>query len=497
MEQMINQIMTYIPNLLGALAILILGWLIALVVSKIIQTLLHKTTLDDRVAKMIAGEEKAKKIEIEKGIAKGVFYLIMLFVIVAFFQTLGITLITEPLNRLLNQLFEFAPKLLGAGVLLLVAWVLATVLRQVVSRALGATKLDERLGKEAGVEEEKKMPLTKSLGDAIFWLVLLLFLPGVLGALGMTDLLKPIQNMLNKVLEFLPNILTAGIIFVVGWFIARIVQRIVTSLLSAAGAEKLGEKAGLTKVVGDKGISDLIGMIVYILILIPVLTASLNALALDAITQPASNMLNMIFGSLPLIFTATLVLIIAYIVGRVISGLVSNVLAGIGFNNVFVLLGLQKETPAEGTQKPSAIAGSLVLILTMFFATVEASRLLGFDTLSELVSQFMVFAGHIILGLVIFGIGLYIANLVSQKVIGSGSTQSGLLALAAKVSIMVLAGAMALRQMGLANEIISLAFGLLFGAVAVAVAIAFGIGGREIAAHKLEEWTHTKKTKQP
>ncbi len=497
MEQMINEIMTYVPSLLGALAILILGWLIALVVSKIIQTLLHKTTLDDRVAKMIAGEEKAKKIEIEKGIAKGVFYLIMLFVIVAFFQTLGITLITEPLNRLLNQLFEFAPKLLGAGVLLLVAWVLATVLRQVVSRALGATKLDERLGKEAGVEEEKKMPLTKSLGDAIFWLVLLLFLPGILGALGMTDLLTPIQNMLNKVLEFLPNILTAGIIFVVGWFIARIVQRIVTSLLSAAGIEKLGEKAGLTKVVGDKGISDLIGMIVYILILIPVLTASLNALALDAITQPASNMLNMIFGSLPLIFTATLVLVIAYIVGRVISGLVSNILSGIGFDNVFVLLGLQKETPAEGTQTPSAIAGSLVLILTMFFATVEASRLLGFDTLSELVSQFMVFAGHIILGLVIFGIGLYIANLVSQKVIGSGSSQAGLLALAAKVSIMVLAGAMALRQMGLANEIISLAFGLLFGAVAVAVAIAFGIGGREIAAHKLEEWTHTKKTKQP
>lgn len=494
---MLKEIMTYIPNLLGALAILILGWLIALAVSKIIQTLLGKTTLDDRVAKMIAGEEKAKKIEIEKGIAKGVFYIIMLFVIVAFFQTLGITIITEPLNRLLNQLFEFAPKLLGAGILLLVAWVLATVVRHVVSRALRATKLDERLGKEAGVEEEKKMPLTKSLGDAIFWLILLLFLPGVLGALGMKDLLEPIRNMLNKILEFLPNILTAGIIFVVGWFIARIVQRIVTSLLSAAGAEKLGEKAGLTKVVGNKGISDLIGMIVYILILIPVLTAALNALALDAITQPASNMLNMIFGALPLIFTATLVLVIAYIVGRVISGLVSNILAGIGFNNIFVLLGLQKETPAESAQTPSAIAGSLVLILTMFFATVEASRLLGFDTLSELVSQFMVFAGHIILGLVIFGLGLYIANLVSQKVIGSGSSQAGLLALAAKVSIMALAGAMALRQMGLANEIISLAFGLLFGAAAVAVAIAFGIGGREIAARKLEEWTHTKKTNHP
>jgi hypothetical protein len=496
MENMINEITTYIPSLLGALAILILGWLVALVVSRILQTLLDKTTLDDQLAKIIAGEEKAKKIEIEKGISKGVFYLIMLFVIVAFFQALGITLITEPLNRLLNKLFEFAPKLLGAGILLLVAWVIATVLRQIVSRALAATKLDERLGKEAGIKGEKKMPLTKSLGDAIFWLVLLLFLPGVLGSLGMKDLLEPIQGMLNKILDFLPNILTAGIIFVVGWFIARIVQRIVTSLLSAAGAEKLGEKAGLAKVVGNKGISDLIGMIVYVLILIPVLTAALNALALDAITQPASNMLNIIFSSLPLIFTAGLVLIIAYVVGRLMAGLVSNILAGIGFNNVFVLLGIQKEAPPEGSQSPSAIAGSLVLILTMFFATVEASRLLGFDTLSELVSQFMIFAGHIILGLVIFGIGLYIANLVSQRIIGSGSAQAGLLALAAKVSIMVLAGAMALRQMGLANEIISVAFGLLFGAVAVAVAIAFGIGGRDMAARKLEEWTHSTKSKQ-
>ncbi len=108
----------------------------------------------------------------------------------------------------------------------------------------------------------------------------------------------------------------------------------------------------------------------------------------------------------------------------------------------------------------------------------------------------MVFAGHIILGLVIFAIGLYIANLVAQKVLSSGSAQSGLLAMTARISIMVLAGAMALRQMGLANEIISLAFGLILGAIAVAIAIAFGIGGREIAGRKLEEWMQSHKTRE-
>jgi hypothetical protein len=75
----------------------------------------------------------------------------------------------------------------------------------------------------------------------------------------------------------------------------------------------------------------------------------------------------------------------------------------------------------------------------------------------------------------------------------SGVAQAGLLAMAARVSSLVLAGAMALRQMGLANEIINLAFGLLLGAIAVAVALAFGLGGRELAARELEGWLQSVK----
>jgi hypothetical protein len=108
--------------------------------------------------------------------------------------------------------------------------------------------------------------------------------------------------------------------------------------------------------------------------------------------------------------------------------------------------------------------------------------------LGDLIAQFLVFAGHIFLGLIIFAIGLYLANLASKTVLASGAAQAGLLAMAARLSIIVLAGAMALRQMGLANEIINLTFGLLLGAIAVAVAIAFGLGGRDIAARELAGW---------
>jgi len=218
--------------------------------------------------------------------------------------------------------------------------------------------------------------------------------------------------------------------------------------------------------------------------------AALDALNMGAITQPASDVLGIILGAFPVIFGAVLVLAVAYIVGRVVAGLITSLLAGIGFNTILARLGLGKE-PGEGERTPSEIVGYLVLVAVMLFASIEALDLLNFELLAGGLAQFTVFAGQVILGLIIFAVGLYLANLAAKVIRTTGAAQAGLLALAARVSILVLAGAMALRQMGLANEIVNMAFGLLLGAVAVAVALAFGLGGREVAARGLEEWVQS------
>jgi hypothetical protein len=496
LDQITRLVGAYIPNLVAALAILIVGWLVALIVSAIVRGVLRRTSLDNRLARWIMGEKAAEGVEMERQIARGVYYLIMIFVLIAFFQTLGLTLITEPLNQLLIQVFQYAPRLLGAGLLLLVAWIVASVLKFALSRVLTAAKIDERLGSEAGLEEEERVPLAQTLGNAVYWLVFLLFLPAVLSALELEGLLQPVQGMINQILGFLPNIFAAGLILAVGWFVARIVQQIVTNLLAAIGADRLSERVGLAPVLGERRLSGLLGLVVYILILIPVLIAALNALALEAITQPASNMLNAILEAIPAIFAAILVVVIAYVVGRVVAGLIANLLAGVGFNAILARLGLGKE-PAEGERTPSEIVGYLVLVAIMLFAAIEASRLLGFVLLADLVTEFTAFAGQVVLGLIIFTIGLYLANLAANTVQASGAAQAGWLAMTARVSILVLAGAMALRQMGLANEIINLAFGLLLGAIAVAVALAFGLGGREIAAREVEGWLQSLKSEEP
>ena len=93
-----------------------------------------------------------------------------------------------------------------------------------------------------------------------------------------------------------------------------------------------------------------------------------------------------------------------------------------------------------------------------------------------------------VLGIVIFAIGLFLANLAGKAVEATKRSQAGLLALLARIAILLLAGAMGFQAMGFANDVITLGFGLILGALAVAVALAFGLGGRQPAARQLEKW---------
>jgi len=187
-----------------------------------------------------------------------------------------------------------------------------------------------------------------------------------------------------------------------------------------------------------------------------------------------------------------LILAIAYVLGRIVAELVTNLLAAAGFDSILVWLGLGKE-PAEGERKPSQVAGYLVLVAIMLFALIEAFRILNFALMADLIYEFIVFAGRVLVGLVILATGIYLANLAYDTVMASNTSQAKMLAGATRISVLIFSGAMALRHMGLANEIINLAFGLLLGAIAVAVALAFGLGGREIAAREIDKWLKSMK----
>jgi hypothetical protein len=404
--------------------------------------------------------------------------VLLLLVLVAFFNALQLERVSVSLQSLVDQVFAYLPKLAAGGVLLLVAWVLGTVLRSIATRALGATGLDEKLSAEAGMR-----PMSESLGRVVYWLVILLFLPAVLDALGMQGLLAPVAGMVEKALAMLPNVLAAAAIGAVGWFVARILRDLVTNLLAAAGADRLGERAGLR---GTTTLSGLIGLVVYIFVFVPALVAALNALQIAAISDPATEMLGVFMTALPHVFGAAVILAVAWFVAGFIASLLTGLLGGMGFDQLPERLGLGQAFRAETT--PSQLAGRVVVFFIMLFAVVEAANRLGFGQVSELVGVMIAFAGQVLLGVAIIATGVWISNLAHQAMVRVGGDASAFAPRLVRVAILGVVIAMGLRAMGLADDIVNMAFGLTLGAVAVAVALSFGLGGREAAGRQMEHW---------
>ena len=468
-----EQLSASLPGILQAIAVLVVGWFIAVIVRAVVRRGLGLLKLNQRLS-----SEADTKIDLEGGGARAAYFLVLTFTLIWFFNVLDLPMVSAPLQGMVDKFLDFVPNLLAGGVLAVVAWIVATVLRKVVTAGLSATAMDDKLSEHAGMK-----PMSSTLGNVMYGLVLLLFLPAVLGALKLEGILEPIQQMVDEILGMVPNILAAVVLGFVGWFVAGLLRNLVTNLLEAAGANQLGERAGLQ---GTMTLSKLVGLVVFIVVFVPSLIAALNALQIEVISRPATDMLGTLMGALPDVFAAAIILAVAFFVSDLIGQLVSNLLGGIGFDRLPDKLGMQLELGDSGT--PSKIVGKIVVFFIVLFALVEAANVLGFDQVSELSAMFLQFGSEILLGLVIIGVGLWIANLAHATLSKVERPNSNFMAGLARITILGLVLAMGLRAMGIADDIVNLAFGLTLGAVAVAVALSFGIGGRDAAGKQMEHW---------
>lgn len=467
-------------NFLVALLVLIVGYIVARILGNITRRLLNRTDLDNRLADWLSDPDEPRKFNVENIIASVVFWVVMLFVLVAFFDRLNLTGIASPLSLFLQRLTsEFLPRLIGAGVLLFIAWLVATALRFLVRKGATLFKIDERLSNYAALKDDEQVTFSESLATAIYWFTLLLFLPSVLTALGIQQIAIPIQSVFNDIFGYIPNLLAAGLVLLVGWFIARVVRQIVVNLLKAIGTDAAGQRVGLSE---ERSLSDLVGLILYVFIFIVAFIAALDALNIPAIAVPTTLMLSTIINVIPNLIGAALVVIVAYYIARLVANLVTDLLSGIGLDTVPEKLGITWSSAMPLSQW----IGYLVLVAIMLFAVVSATELLGSVALTAIMNVFINFFWRVVLAIVIFGIGLYFANLAYQAVMKAGFNQANFIGRMAQFAIIIFAAAIALREIGVANEIINLAFGILLAAVGLAVALAFGLGTQKIAERELD-----------
>lgn len=457
--------------ILSAVAILFIGWIVALLVAGGIKKVLEKLGTNQKLS-----SATGHRSNIENIVSRIVFWIILIIAVIGALNVLNLTSVSGPFSNMIQQFLLFIPQLLAAAAVGFIGWIIANLVRVGSQKLLSKTQLDEKLSSEAGVS-----PISKNISEIAYWLILLLFLPIVLSILGLNGLLYPVQNMVNEAVLYLPNIFIAGVIVFVGYILAKIVRGIIEGLVSSLNLQSQAEKLGLFK---NSNLPHLLGSFVFAVVMITALIVAFEALGIEAISQPATAMLHEIMFAIPNIIAAGLILILAYVVSRFVAKLVTEVVAGTGVDRIPEKVDVQRFL---GTTKLSDVVGYLIVFFTMLFAVSEAANRLGFEQISTLIAMFIQFGANILLGAVILVIGFWLANIVANVVQRGEYNSSRWLGNLVRVLIMGLVVAMGLRAMGIADSIVNLAFGLTLGAVAVAFALAFGLGGRAPAERVLTD----------
>ncbi|RWZ50137.1 hypothetical protein EQV77_17840 [Halobacillus fulvus] len=489
LNQMFGGMLEQLPQIVLAFVVLILGFIIAALVGRGVRKALEKMKLSDKVLGEKKDPDEPRSLELEKIIGKVVYWLIVIAAFVWFLNMLNIDMLAEPLSNMLSSVTGAIPAIIKAGIILLVAYVIAITLKKLIEGAGG--KMSSVMVKSKVADDESSAQKgVDTLAQIVFYLVLLLALPAVLGALNIESLSGSFSSMIESILTFIPKLVAAAITLLIGWFVAKIVRDILTKFLQSIGTDRAAEKMKLSSALKGTSLSEIIGTIVFVLILIPVVISALETLNLEGISAPAIAMLNNVLEMLPQIAVAVLLVIVGIVIGGWLKGIVTNLLERLGFNSLMSKMGLGHTEGNRNVPTLSEIGGYVVQVFVIFLFVVEALQVVQLEFLVELATGVVSYLPSVFAAIVILGVGMWLADAAYRFVKSAVRTPGGdsnVLASVAKYAILAFALFMALDQLGVADSIINTAFMLILGALALAFGLAFGLGGREKAAEYLEK----------
>lgn len=393
-------------------------------------------------------------------------------------------------------------KIVLALVILLITWIVARIVKWAIAKLVSRVGFLQREGSSGD-------SLGESLGQIASLLVWLFGLVAILQVFALDAVLTPIQSLLDTVLSYLPNLIGAAFLFFIGYVIAKIAKALVETALGAVDFDGLARRLNPNQAAQAVGAGDssggpatsgggasaatgpatsgsgsgsgsaasnipsLAGNLVFAIVLIVVGIAALQVLGIEAISDPAQMMLTIILDTIPAIIAAALILTLGYFIAKFAGDLLGSTLQGLGTDRAVASLGVP-----EGT-KASTILARIAQIAIMLFFAIMAARALGFPQITQILGEILELGGRVIFGGVIIAAGFFIANLLART-IGEGTAGTII-----KYVTIVLFVAMGLQYMGIADSIISLAFGAVVVGGALAAAIAYGLGGRDAAARSL------------
>jgi hypothetical protein len=211
-------------------------------------------------------------------------------------------------------------------------------------------------------------------------------------------------------------------------------------------------------------------------------------MVIAAISDTIERGFEVFFAWLPALVGALVVLILGYIVAKILGRVVGRLLQRAGLDRT-AMSGRSGEWISRATSSPSRLLGRLVFWAVFLGAVALAVSVLGINALTDFMGRIFLYLPNVIAAIAIFLVAGLVAGAVAALVDRTmGDTPTGrILRTVVPGLIMAIALFMILEQLEIAPEIVRITYAALIGALALAAALAFGLGGRDVAARMLED----------
>src|SRR6476659_8259002 len=202
--------------------------------------------------------------------------------------------------------------------------------------------------------------------------------------------------------------------------------------------------------------------------------------------------LTQVFGNyLPAMLGALVILFAGYLLAKVLEKLTERFLRRIRLNRLLERGGVMQAVERSGAHlNPIRVLSNLVFWLVMFAVILVAANALGLTSLANVFEELVGYIPSVIAAIVIILAGIVLGGFVGGLIAASAGALHGGRALSrvGRGGVLLLAIFMALQELGIATDIVTTAFAILFGAIALAMALAFGLGNRDLAGEVTREW---------
>jgi len=312
-----------VTGVIKAGLILLVAWIIATLLKKAIQMAGHRLNLNKLMEKTGQESTSVNQTKWVDAVANIVFYLVLLLALPAVLDALGLRGVSGPFEDLLNSFLAFIPKLIAAAAIFAIGYIVAKIVRDILTKFLEAAGLNRFAEKLHLSDYVKGSSLANAIGTIVFILIMIPVTISALEALNIRGISEPAIAMLNDVLSMIPNIIIAVVLILAGVFIAKWLKGVVVSLLENLGVNALAQKMGLGgRVTGSTSIAQVIGTIVQIVIILLFVSEALQVANLDFMASLATA----VFAYLPMVLAAIIVLALGFWLANLAERLVGSVL---------------------------------------------------------------------------------------------------------------------------------------------------------------------------